>query len=81
MHEGLQIEVLNTTVFDESSDLSTAYVGRTDMTRATKIKAEEIYYIRTRIYDRKIVGWHRMSDTVRHRSKQIIYVKVILLNM
>ena len=41
MYEG----VLSTTRFDESSDLSTTYLGRTDMTRATKIKAEEKFAI------------------------------------
>ena len=40
MYEGVQLEVLNTTRFDESSDLSMTNLGRTDMTRATKIKAE-----------------------------------------
>ena len=39
MYEGVQSEVLNTTRFDKSSDLSTTYVGRTDMT-TIKIKEE-----------------------------------------
>ena len=33
MNEGLQLEVLNTIRFDESSDLSMAYLERTDMTQ------------------------------------------------
>ena len=41
MYEGVQSEVLNTTRFDESSDLSVTYLGRTDMTRKSKVKAEE----------------------------------------
>ena len=44
-YEGVQSEVLHTTRFDESSDLSTTYLGRTDMTRATTIKAEERFAI------------------------------------
>ena len=38
-------EALNTTRFDESSDLSTTYLGRTDVTRKTTIKAEENFTI------------------------------------
>ena len=33
--------MLSTTWFDENSDLSTTYLGRIDMARASKIKAEE----------------------------------------
>ena len=33
MYEGVQSEMLNTTRFDENSDLSMTYLGRTDMTR------------------------------------------------
>ena len=46
MYERAQFEVLNTTRFDKSSDLSTTCLGRTDlMTRATKIKAEDKFSI------------------------------------
>ena len=41
MYDGVQTELLNTIRFDENSDLSTTYLGRTDLTKATKIKAEE----------------------------------------
>ena len=37
--------MLSTTRFDEISDLSTAYLGRIDMTRASKTKAEERFPI------------------------------------
>ena len=40
MCEVVQLEVLHTTRFYESSDLSTKYLGKTDMTKETKIKAE-----------------------------------------
>ena len=36
---------MNTTKFDENSDLSTTYLGRIDITRASKIKAEERFPI------------------------------------
>ena len=45
MYEGVQAEVLSTTRFDENSDLSTTYLGRIDMTRASKIRAEEKFPI------------------------------------
>ena len=41
MYEGIQSEVISTTRFDENSDLSMMYLGRTDITRSSKIKAEE----------------------------------------
>ena len=41
MYERVQSEVINTIRFDENSDLSMTYLGRIDITRASKIKAEE----------------------------------------
>ena len=41
IYEGVHAEVLHLTKFDECSDLSTTYLGKTDITRETKIKAEE----------------------------------------
>ena len=41
IYERVKSEVLITTKFDVNSDLSTTYLGRIDMTRARKIKAEE----------------------------------------
>ena len=45
MYEGVKSEVLSTTKFDENSDLSTTYLGRIDMTRASKIKVKERFPI------------------------------------
>ena len=45
MYEGVQSEVLHTTRFDDSSDLSTTYFGKTDVTRAAKIQTEEKFAI------------------------------------
>ena len=41
MYEGVHADVVYTKRFDESSDLSTAYLGQTEMTRETKIKTEK----------------------------------------
>ena len=45
MHKGIEFEIINTTIFDENSDLSTTYLGRIDITRSSKIKAEEKFPI------------------------------------
>ena len=41
MHEEIHSEILSNTRYDENSYLSTAYLGRVDITRASKIKVEE----------------------------------------
>ena len=41
MYEGIQSQVISTSSFDENSDLSTAYLGRIDITRASMIKVQE----------------------------------------
>ena len=45
MYEGVHADVIYTNRFDKSSDLSTTYLGRTTVTRDTKIKAEEKFPI------------------------------------
>ena len=70
MYEGIQSEVISTTRCDENLDFSTTYLGRTDITRASKIKAEEtkVSCIRIRVYIRKAIGWNRLSDIIGYRS-------------
>ena len=63
MYEGVKSEVLSTTKFDENSDLSTTYLGRIDMIRASKIKAEEKCHISQQGYTvEKLLG----GTNVRH---------------
>ena len=45
MYKGVQSEVKSTTRFGENSDLGMTYLGRIDMTRASKVKVEEKYPI------------------------------------
>ena len=45
MYKGIHSEILSTTRFDENSDLSTTYLGRVDIRRASKIKVEERFPI------------------------------------
>ena len=44
-YDGIQAEISQMTKFDESTDLSTTYLGKTDMTREHVIKAEERFPI------------------------------------
>ena len=44
-YNGVQAEISHVTSFDESIDLSTTYLGKTDMTRDYVIKAEEKFPI------------------------------------
>ena len=43
LYEGIQSEIVITTSFDENSDLSTTYLGRSDKTRNDKLKVEESF--------------------------------------
>ena len=44
-YEGVTSEILNTTRFDESTDLSTTYLGRSSMTQGESLKTEEKFSI------------------------------------
>ena len=44
-HEKDTMEILSTTRFDENSDSSTTYLGRRNMIKNSKIKAEESFPI------------------------------------
>ena len=45
MYEGIQSEILNTTRFNENSNLSTTYLGKSDRSKNYKIKAGESFPI------------------------------------
>ena len=45
IYEDIYAEMVYASKFDENSDLSTTYLGQADMTRCTKIKAEERFPI------------------------------------
>ena len=45
MYEGVYAEMVHTTKFNENSDLSTTYLGQTNMMRDVNIKAEERFPI------------------------------------
>ena len=79
IYEGIQSEIVNTTRFNENSDLITTYLGKSDRSKNDKTQSRRVFSLtRVRVYIRKIVTWNRMSSTIRHRCKQIIHVKIIL---
>ena len=45
VYEDIYAEMVYASKFDENSDLSTMYLGQTNMTRTTRIKAEERFSI------------------------------------
>ena len=45
VYEGIHSEIVNTTTFDENSDLSTTHLGRSDRSKNDKFKAEESFPI------------------------------------
>ena len=57
MYKGIHSEILSTTRFDENSDLSTTYLGRVEITKASKIIAEERFPISEQGYKvQKLLG-------------------------
>ena len=50
IYEGIQSEILNTTRFDENSNLSTTYLGRSDRSKNDELKAEESFPISEQKY-------------------------------
>ena len=45
VYEGIQSEIVSATRFDENSDLSTTYLGRTNKENKEKVRAEESFLI------------------------------------
>ena len=45
MYDGIQLEIVNTSRFNENSDLSTTYFGRSDKASMNKLKVEESFPI------------------------------------
>ena len=45
MYKGIYAEVIHLNKFNECSDLSTTYLGKTDMTKETRIKTEKKFPI------------------------------------
>ena len=50
IYEGIQSEIVNTTRFNENSELSMTYSGRANKARNDKLKAEESFPISEHVY-------------------------------
>ena len=50
VYEGIYAEIVSSDRFDEDTDLSTIYLGQTDMTRDTEVKAKENFHITAHSY-------------------------------
>ena len=60
-YDGIYAEISQATRFDESTDLSTTYLGNMDMTRDKTIKAEEkLPNFWTRVYKWQVTRQYRM---------------------
>ena len=72
VYAGIQSEIVNTTRFDENSDLSTTYLGKSDKTRNDKLRAEEPFpilehgYMLDKLLDR--TDYQLLLDTGARRS-------------
>ena len=82
VYEGVYVKMVYTNKFNENSDVSMTYLGQTKIMRDTKIKSRgKISYHWSSVCFRKIIGWHRMSNFVRHRCYKIIHVQILLFAM
>ena len=50
VYEGIQSEIVNTTGFNENSNISTTYLGKSDRSKYDKLKAEESFPISEQEY-------------------------------
>ena len=70
VYKGIQLEMLSSTRFYESSDLSPTYLGKVDKSKNNEIKAGVSFLISQQRYTMgKTVGWNRMPNTIRYRHK------------
>ena len=70
VYEGIQSKIVNSTRFDENSDLSTTYLGRSNKAKNDKLKAEESFPISEHGYTLgKLMDGTELSATIRYRCK------------
>ena len=70
VYGGIQSEAVSTTRFNENSDLSTTYLGRSDRAKGDKLKAEESFPISEQGYTLgKLLDGTECQITIRYRCK------------
>ena len=80
MYEGIQLEVLSTTRFDENSDLSTTYLGKADKSKNNKVKAEESFSISEQGYTMgKLLEGTECQILLDMGASKILHVKINII--
>ena len=75
VYEDIYAEMVYASKFDKNSDLSMRYLGQTNMTRSTRIKAEERFPITGQGFaSGKLLDGMGMSNFVRHRCYKVLHV-------
>ena len=80
-YDGIFTDKSRATRFDESTDLSTTYLGKMDMTRDMIIKAEEKFLISVQGYTNGKLLDNTECSILIYTGASIIYVKIILYVM
>ena len=70
VHEGVQSDIVSSSRFNENSDISMTYLGKTGQEESQdKLKTEESFPISENGYFRKVTRWYEMSVTIGHRCQ------------
>ena len=69
VYEGIQSDIVSSSRFDDNSDISTTYLGKTESKESQdEYKGGRIIsYIRKWLYPRQTVGWYKVSVTIGHK--------------
>ena len=79
VYEGIQSEIVNTMRFDENSNLSMTYLGRSDKGRNDKLKAEESFQILEHGYTLgKLLDGTECQLLLDTGASKIVHVQIIL---
>ena len=79
VYEGIQLEIVNTTRFNENSDLSMPYLGRLNKARNYRLKAEESFPISEHGYTiGKLLDGTECQLLLDTGASKSFYVKIIL---
>ena len=58
LYEDVYADMVYMNTFDENSDPSTTYLGQMKMKRHKIQNRRRVFYHRTRLYIRKVIGWN-----------------------
>ena len=79
VYEDIYAEMVYASKFDENSDLSTMYLGQTNMTRSTRIKVEERFPITGQEFaSGKLLDGMECQLLLDTGATKVLYVKMVL---